>query len=117
MTPKLALVRQKQFQVDDLAAKANQASQLLSELQVLARRLDIEIAQEEQRTNRFDPNDIAYSLYAKAARARRENLQRSMQELDQMLQSFERALSEARQNLDRLQTADSGAQDRLSFAG
>jgi flagellar FliJ protein len=57
------------------------AAQLQQEFERLAEGLDSEIRAEEERTRVSDPSHVAYSMFAKAARARRENLLRSCEEI------------------------------------
>jgi hypothetical protein len=70
------------------------ASQNIEDFERLAARLDSEIRAEEERTRISDPAHVAYSMFAKAARARRDNLLRSRNELMPYLKSARAALGE-----------------------
>jgi DNA anti-recombination protein RmuC len=60
----------------------------IEDFERLAARLGNEIRAEEERTRISDPSHVAYSMFAKAARARRENLRRSSDELNLHLKSI-----------------------------
>jgi hypothetical protein len=70
------------------------ATQNIEDFERLAARLDSEIRAEEVRTRISDPTHVAYSALAKAARARRENLQRSCEDLRLHLESSRATLDE-----------------------
>jgi hypothetical protein len=57
------------------------ATRLKEDFERLAAGLDSEIRAEEERTRVSDQTHVAYSMFAKAARARRENLLRSCEEI------------------------------------
>ena len=63
------------------------AAQLQQDFGRLAEGLDSEIRAEEERTRVSDPSHMAYSMFAKAARARRDNLLRSCEEITLYLKS------------------------------
>jgi flagellar FliJ protein len=87
------LVRLRRFQVDETRRRVAQIETMIAEFSKMARELDREIAIEEQRAGISDISHFAYPTYARAARARRDNLQRSAEELTSQL-------DEARQFLD-----------------
>ena len=70
------------------------ATHLQREFERLAAGLDSEIRAEEERTRVSDPSHVAYSMFAKAARARRDNLLRSRDELMLYLASAHTPLEE-----------------------
>jgi flagellar FliJ protein len=87
------LARLKRFQVDETHRRVAQIETMIAEFSKMARDLDREIALEEQRSGISDISHFAYPTYARAARTRRDNLQRSAEELTVQLE-------EARQFLD-----------------
>jgi flagellar FliJ protein len=87
------LARLKRFQVDETRRRVAQIETMIAEFSKMARDLDREIALEEQRSGISDISHFAYPTYARAARTRRDNLQRSAEELTVQLE-------EARQFLD-----------------
>ena len=95
-----SLARLRRFQVEETRRRVGQIETMIAEFSKMARDLDREIALEEQRSGISDTSHFAYPTYARAARARRDNLQRSAEELTGQL-------DEARQFLDEA-LADSG---------
>ena len=87
------LARLRRFQVDETRRRVAQIETMIAEFSKMARDLDREIALEEQRSGITDISHFAYPTYARAARTRRDNLQRSAGELTTQLE-------EARQFLD-----------------
>ena len=69
------------FQREQAQRMAAQLQHSIDDLERLAAKLDLEICAEEERTRNPDPSDVAYSMRAKAARARRDNLRHSSDEL------------------------------------
>ena len=68
--------------------------------------LDREIANEETRSGNADPKHFAYSTYARAARARRDNLKLSAGELHGQLAEAKRHFEEASEELNKVQILD-----------
>lgn len=93
MKPQDTLARLKRFQVDERRRRVQQIESMVAEFSRIAQELDREVALEEQRAGIFDQSHFAYPTYARAARTRRDNLNRSAEELRAQL-------DEARKNLD-----------------
>ena len=88
-----SLLRLKRFQVDEKRRRVAQIETMIAEFLRIAADLDREIAAEEQKSGISDMSHFAYPTYARAARARRENLTRSAAELKDQL-------SQAKDHLD-----------------
>jgi flagellar FliJ protein len=97
-----SLARLRRFQVDETRRRVAQIESMIAEFSKMARELDREIAIEEQRAGISDTSHFAYPTYARAARTRRDNLQRSAEELKGQLE-------EARQFLDETLTGPGNA--------
>jgi hypothetical protein len=82
--------------VDEFQRDQNRqiATRLQQDFERLAAGLDSEIRAEEERTRISDPTRVAYSMFATAARARRDNLLRSRDELMLYLASAHTPLEE-----------------------
>ena len=93
MKPRESLARLRRFQIEETQRRVTQIEAMIAEFSKMARELDREIALEEQKSGVVDIAHFAYSTYARAARTRRDNLQRSAEELSHQLE-------EARQFLD-----------------
>ena len=90
-----SLARLRRFQVDETRRRVAQIETMIAEFSKMARELEREIAIEEQRAGISDIAHFAYPTYARAARARRDNLQRSAEELTTQLDEARLFLDEA----------------------
>ena len=88
MSSSKKVARTAAFQREQAQRMAAQLQHSIEGLDRLAAKLDLEICAEEERTRNSNPLDVAYSMRAKAARARRDNLQRSSDELRLYLESI-----------------------------
>ena len=113
-----ALLRLKRFQADERRRRVAQIETMITEFSRMAGDLDREITSEETRSGIADPAHFAYPTYARAARARRDNLKRSAGELNLQLAEARRFLADAMdelgkvQNLDGREKAGDGARER-----
>ena len=89
------LARLRRFQVDETRRRVVQIETMIAEFSRMAQELEREIAIEEQRAGISDISHFAYPTYARAARARRDNLQRSAEELTTQLNEARLFLDEA----------------------
>ena len=98
-----SLLRSKRFHVDEKRRRVTQIETMIAEFTRMAGDLDREIAAEEQRAGISDLGHFAYPTYARAARGRRENLQRSSDELREQLGEARGQLDDALAELDKAQ--------------
>lgn len=98
-----SLLRLKRFQVDDRRRRVAQIETMIAEFLRMAGDLDREIATEEHKAGITDLGHFAYPTYARAARARRENLTRSADELKEQLGDARQMLDEAIAELAKAQ--------------
>ena len=77
--------------------------------------LDAQVKFEESRTGVSDPSHFNYSLSAKSARARRDNLLRSIGELRDQLNDAQLALADEEQELRRAEML--AEKEGLGFGG
>jgi flagellar export protein FliJ len=101
------LVRLKKFQADEKRRRVTQIEMMIAEFGRMAGDLDREIAAEEQRSGVKDQTHYAYSTYARAARARRDNLAHSADELKNQLEEARAALDLANDELAKAQVLES----------
>ncbi|MBY6242982.1 flagellar export protein FliJ [Methylosinus sp. Sm6] len=101
-----ALVRLKRFQAEECRRRVAQLQTMIAEFSRMTGDLDREIAHEEQRANIADPNHFAYPTYARAARARRDNLLRSVGDLRSQLAEAESHLKDASDELSKAQSQE-----------
>ncbi len=101
-----SLVRLKRFHVEERRRRLAQIESMINEFARMAADLDREIALEEQRAGISDLAHFAYPTYARAARARRDNLLRSSSELRGQLDDAKAGLDEALAELGKVQNLE-----------
>ena len=97
------LIRLKKFQVDEKRRSVAQIEGMIAEFERIAGDLEREIKTEQDRAGIHDPAHFAYPTYAKAAMQRRENLQRSADELRIQLEDAKSHLGEAFEELKKVE--------------
>ena len=98
-----AHIRMKRFQIEERRRQIGQIETMIEEFGRMASELDLEIAAEHRRTGIDDERHFAYSTFARAARQRRTNLQTSISDLTQQLETAKAALDLAMAELQREQ--------------
>jgi len=106
------LIRLKKFHVDEKRRKVMQIESMIAEFERMANELEREIKVEQERAGIHDPGHFAYPTYAKAAIQRRENLNRSADELKVQLDEAKGALAEAFEELKKVELLDERDQMR-----
>ena len=106
------LIRLKKFQVDERRRKVAQIEGMIAEFERMATDLEREIKAEQERAGIHDPGHFAYPTYAKAAMQRRENLQRSADDLKLQLEAATGALAEAFEEMKKIELLDERDQMR-----
>jgi flagellar export protein FliJ len=112
MKSRETLIRLKKFQVDERRRKVAQIEGMIAEFERMALDLDREIKSEQDRAGIHDPGHFAYPTYAKAAMQRRENLQRSADDLKVQLDAATNALAEAFEEMKKIELLDERDQMR-----
>jgi len=112
MKSRETLIRLKKFQVDEKRRKVAQIESMIAEFERMASDLEREIRAEQDRAGIHDPAHFAYPTYAKAAIARRENLNRSADDLRLQLEDAKGALGEAFDDLKKVELLDERDQMR-----
>ena len=112
MKSRETLIRLKKFQVDERRRKVAQIEGMIAEFERMAVDLDREIKSEQDRAGIHDPGHFAYPTYAKAAMQRRENLQRSADDLRLQLETATAALAEAFEEMKKIELLDERDQMR-----
>jgi flagellar FliJ protein len=103
MKSRETLIRLKKFQVDERRRKVAQIEGMIAEFERMAGDLDREIKTEQDRAGIHDPGHFAYPTYAKAAMQRRENLQRSADDLKIQLETATGLLAEAFEEMKKIE--------------
>ena len=112
MKSRETLIRLKKFQVDEKRRKVAQIEGMIAEFERIASDLEREIKTEQERAGIHDPAHFAYPTYAKAAIGRRENLNRSADELKVQLDDAKAVLGEAFEELKKVEMLDERDQAR-----
>ncbi len=100
------LIRLKRFQAEERRRRVAQIEAMIAEFTRIAGELDREIASEEQRSGNANPTHFAYSTYARAARARRDNLTHSADELRGQLEEAKALHAEALDEVSKAQNLE-----------
>jgi flagellar export protein FliJ len=101
-----ALIRLKRFQVDEKRRQLASIDSMIAEMARMAKDLDDQIVSEQNRVGIHDVTHFAYPTFAKAAMTRRDNLKVSIQGLEAQREAARDALSEAVEDLKKLELID-----------
>ena len=112
MKSRETLIRLKKFQVDEKRRRVAQIEGMIAEFQRMSIDLEREIQTEQERAGINDPTHFAYPTYAKAAIQRRENLNRSTDELRGQLEEARGHLADAFEDLKKVEMLDERDQAR-----
>lgn len=106
------LLRLKRFQVDERRRRVTQIETMIAEFERMVADLEREVEQEEQKAGINDKAHFAYPTYARAALQRRDNLQRSADELRAQLVDACDELTESVEELKKFEIIDDREQQR-----
>lgn len=101
-----SLVRLKTFQMREKQKHLQQLEMMEHEFRRMAAALDIQIKEEERKSGICDTAHFAYSIFAKAARSRRDNLLNSIHNLQARREAALQALERAETDLDKAQALE-----------
>jgi len=101
-----SLIRLKRFQVDEKRRQVVQIEMMVADFERMAGELDQQIEIEHQKTGISDVAHFAYSTFAKAAHARRDNLMTSANDMRERLEAAQDALAEAIEDLKKIELLD-----------
>ena len=117
MRSKDNLLRLHRFRHEDRRRQVAEIEVMISEFLKKQDELDAHIRMEESRNGVTDPTHFNYSTSAKASRARRDNLLRSIGELKDQLDAAKTALEEEAAELRKIELlAEKEADARLEAA-
>src|SRR5215213_6199098 len=100
------LIRLKKFQVDEKRRQVAQLEGMIAEFERMAHELDQQILSEQDKAGIHDVTHFAYPTFAKAAMTRKENLLASAEGLRGQLEAARGALSEAFDELKKVELLD-----------
>ena len=100
---KASVLRQKQFEVNEKETKVALLRRMIRDFDNVIGQLERQIAAEEERTRIKDPQHPAYSMFAKAAAKRRQNLLISVAHTRSMLDVAKREFDQVTTQLSDLE--------------
>ena len=103
--------KMKTFLVGEHRLKIQWIARTISDFERLDCDLETEISNEEKRARIFDPNSVAYPLSAQAAKHRRYNIRRSIDELRNKLEDAKAALAQAMDELNKIELLEGRRQE------
>lgn len=103
MKSRETLIRLKRFQVEDKRRQVTQLETMIAEFDRMAAELDNQVQVEQNRAGIHDAAHFAYPTFAKAAMGRRDNLQASVNGLQEQLAAARAALAEAFDDLKKVE--------------
>jgi flagellar FliJ protein len=95
-----ALIRLKMVRIEQRQRMVAQIQRAIADFELQTTNLNLEIREVEERTKNHDPAHFAYSTFAKAAIQRRDNLERSADNLKIQLDAAKTALGDAKDELE-----------------
>ena len=104
MRSKTTLLKLHRFRFLDHRRQVSEIESMIAEFQRKQDELDQQVQIEEARTGVCDPNHFNYSLTAKAIRNRRDNLIKSIADLQQQRQEAKARLEESESELHKAET-------------
>jgi flagellar export protein FliJ len=111
-----SLIRLKKFQVDEKRRQVAQIEAMILDFERMAAELDQQIEIEQQKTGISDVAHFAYSTFAKAAIARRDNLLASAHDMKGKLETAQDDLAEAIEELKKIELLDQREHGREAAA-
>ncbi|PKR88235.1 flagellar export protein FliJ [Pleomorphomonas diazotrophica] len=116
MKSRNSLIRLKRFQVDEKRRQVMQIEMMIAEFERMASELDEQILAEQKRSGITDITHFAYPTFAKAAMTRRDNLMGSANDLRGQLDAAQAALSEAVEEMKKIELLEERDQLREKTA-
>lgn len=101
MRSKTTLMKLQRFRYEEHRRQAAEIESMIAEFRRKQVELDQQVQIEEQRTGVTDPNHFNYSLTAKSIRTRRDNLNKSIADLEQQREEARERLEESTQELHK----------------
>jgi flagellar export protein FliJ len=118
MKSREALIRLNRFRVDEIRKRLKSLDDMRSDLARKMSDLETMVQEEQRRSQQSDLARLAYPTFARSVMARRENIQRTIDEVDKQAASVTEELQGAYRELKKYEiVADAEAQrDRVEYA-
>jgi flagellar export protein FliJ len=118
MKSREALIRLNRFRVDEIRKRLKSLDDMRSDLAKKMADLETMVQEEQRRSQQSDLARLAYPTFVRSVMARRENIQRTIDEVDKQAASVTEELQGAYRELKKYEiVADAEAQrDRVEYA-
>lgn len=110
MKSREGVIRLKKFQVDEDRRQVMQIETMINDFSSMMEVLDAQILEEQRRAGIDDVTHYAYPTYAKAAKQRRDNLEKSIEDLNLQLDKAKEKLATSFEELKKLDLLEERAQ-------
>lgn len=114
MKSREGVIRLKKFQVDEKRRQVAQIEKMMADFQEMVDVLDAQILDEQRRAGIDDISHYAYPTYAKAAKQRRDNLIKSIEDLNLQLDKARENLAEAFEELKKMDILEERSQREMA---
>lgn len=118
MKSREALIRLNRFRVDEIRKRLKSLDDMRADLTKKMTDLETMVQEEQRRAQQSDLGRLAYPTFARSVMARRENIQRTIDEVDKQAATVTEELQNAYRELKKYEiVADTEAQrDRVEYA-
>jgi prefoldin subunit 5 len=117
MRSKSTVLKLQRFRYEDRRRQVAEIESMIAEFQRKQDELDKQVQIEEGRTGVSDPNHFNYSLTAKSIRTRRDNLSKSIVDLQQQRQEAIQRLEESTDELHKAEALANKSGDGAAAVG
>lgn len=118
MKSREVLVRLHRFKVDEVQRRLKSLTEMRGDLARKTQDLDVMMQDEQRRAAASDLGRLAYPTFARSVQARRENIQRSIDEVERQMAAVQEELEAAYAELKKfeIEAEAAAARDRLADA-
>lgn len=118
MKSREALIRLHRFRVDEIRKRLKSLDDMRADLRKKMSDLETMVAEEQRRAAHSDLGRLAFPTFARSVQARRENIQRTVDEVDRQAATVTEELQGAYRELKKHEIAadNEQARDRVEYA-
>ena len=118
MKSREALIRLHRFRVDEIRKRLKSLDDMRADLRKKMSDLETMVAEEQRRAAHSDLGRLAFPTFARSVQARRENIQRTVDEVDRQATTVTEELQGAYRELKKHEIAadNEQARDRVEYA-
>lgn len=118
MKSREALIRLNRFRVDEIRKRLKSLDDMRADLRKKMSDLEVMVQEEQRRAANSDLGRLAFPSFARSVHARRENIQRTVDEVERQAAAVTEELQEAYRELKKHEIAadNDQARDRVEYA-